>query len=112
EGGRLVCGSVLVRTNLSRAILERASLVEANLSRTTFFQANLRGADLRLANLYRTNFDGADLTGAQLRQAKFCGVNLKNAIIDILELSKAQLDPETRQLVAERISSGQWHGQI
>ena len=58
-------GAQLIGTNLSRAFLDRA-----NLSGAVFVEANLRGAFLDQANLSAARLGAADLRRATLRGAK------------------------------------------
>ena len=75
-----------LNTDLSRANLRGANLMEANLS-----GANLIGANLSEADLFEANLSEADLSGANLRGADLIGANLSEANLGGAILSGATL---------------------
>ncbi|MBE9089720.1 pentapeptide repeat-containing protein [Microcystis aeruginosa LEGE 11464] len=70
-----------LNTDLSRANLRGANLMEANLRGANLMEANLRGANLRGAILSRAILSGAILNGAILKEANLKEANLKEAIL-------------------------------
>jgi uncharacterized protein YjbI with pentapeptide repeats len=81
----------LNNSDLTRALLNPANLVETNLSYTTLDgaflnKANLSKACLTEANLYKTNINEANLSGANLSYA-----NLSNAFLNHSDLTEANL---------------------
>ncbi len=85
------------RTDLSRADLSVAILMDANLHRTDFsnsklersflLDSNLSNARLTYSNLYGAFLDGANLSGADLTYADVSGADFKNANLSGTEFS-------------------------
>ncbi len=78
------------RSNFANAILQLASLKDANLMLSNFENAHLHGVNLQNANLMLANLTGASLFDADLSGANLQGANLQGAI-----LIKAKFDNAT-----------------
>ncbi len=83
-------GANLQGANLSRSILQLASLKDANL-----MMINLEGAHLHAANLRNTNLMLANLSNASLLDADLTGANLRGANLTKTILIQARFDGAT-----------------
>lgn len=80
-----------VQTDLSRANLTDANLIDADLSRVNLSRANLIDANLSGANLSRANLIDANLIDANLTDANLIDANLIDADLSRANLSRADL---------------------
>lgn len=80
-------------TDFERAVLDRASVEQADLRNTHFDHASLVGADLEQVLLGDTRFWCADLTGAAMNRATGEGANVvfQHARLDGAQLGRAEL---------------------
>jgi uncharacterized protein YjbI with pentapeptide repeats len=80
-------------TDFERAVLDGASIEEADLRNTHFDHASLVGADLEQAVLGDTRFWCADLSGAAMSRVTGAGERLvfQHARLDGAQLARAQL---------------------
>lgn len=80
-------------TDFERAVLDRASIEEADLRNTHFDHASLIGADLEQAILGDTRFWCADLSGAAMSRVTGGGdpIVFQHARMDGAQLARAQL---------------------
>lgn len=80
-------------TDFERAVLDRASIEEADLRNTHFDHASLIGADLEQAILGDTRFWCADLSGAAMSRVTGGGDSIvfQHARMDGTQLARAQL---------------------
>jgi len=67
-----VDSSILIKTDLSNAILSYAQMRKANLLGANLLDADLRMADLRGANLTEADLSTANLSHANMEGAIFC----------------------------------------
>lgn len=77
---------------MPRAVLEDATLTEANLSNSKFADANLSRANLSRAVFTDTDFKGAEFTRANLTGAQFQGGQFQNARFGGTQLKDANLN--------------------
>ena len=83
--------------NLSRALLNEATLYFATLT-----GADLRGSNLTNADLRGARLEGVDLTGADLAGAQLDGASLAGAVLKAANLSGASL-ADVRDLTTDQI---------
>ena len=81
----------LVGSNLQRAHLENAYLVDANLAKTNFEWAHLNGASLTNADLKESHLEAAHFDHADLKGINLVGANLTQSHLDGADLSGARL---------------------
>ncbi|MGE0856403.1 MAG: pentapeptide repeat-containing protein [Hyphomicrobiaceae bacterium] len=79
--------AILVRTNLSRAILRYAVFAKADLTNAVLERADLTGANLSGADLSGADLTGADLARVDLRGAK--GLDKARGLASALNLETA-----------------------
>jgi uncharacterized protein YjbI with pentapeptide repeats len=82
-------GAKLERAVLWSSDLSRAMLVKADLSAAYLQNANLERADLRQANLKSANLQNAVLTFANLEGANLRGADLAGAVVKVAKLAGA-----------------------
>ncbi len=90
--------ATVLRINLSKAVLRRANLTEADLAGTILRQADLNEATLTTTNMQQVDLSGADLTGANLSAADLTDANLEDATgitVEELEEQTASLEGAT-----------------
>lgn len=71
--------AVLIKSNLSRQILEGANFHEANLGQANLSHARLKGANFCRTDLYGTNLSHAKLHGANLQGTQLAMTNFEGA---------------------------------
>ena len=86
-----VDGATLIEADLRGAVLDGAHLTGAVMTGARIRNAKLRGADLTAATLRWADLTGADLTGAVLRQANLNQVTARRAILRHADLGYATL---------------------
>ncbi|HLB40436.1 MAG TPA: pentapeptide repeat-containing protein, partial [Candidatus Babeliales bacterium] len=83
--------SLIYRSDLQDAILNKANLREAILYKTNLTGATLKNANLLFTQLVETNLTDADLTGANLTGANLTQAQLQNADLSEADFTSANL---------------------
>lgn len=96
EGISLVPGQRLSRSDLGRANLKDAKLIDADISNSYLTDTNLKSADLTNADLSgssleRANLTNANLTGANLQKARLSYANFQGANLRDADLRSASI---------------------
>ena len=87
--------AILINANLTGAILRNTTLGEANLSFANLHYADLRNADLRSTTLINATLNGAILSFADLNGANLRNATLSFAIFSFADLTGADLNEAT-----------------